>query len=68
MRAGGVPSIHVVIPRDAETDALRARHMALGRIFAPVAAAIPALIYPPIILLAAHLTWRCLPTLFAQVF
>ena len=66
--AARAPTIHVIIPRDPETDALRARHTALGHRFAPVAAAIPVLICPPMILLAALIIWRSLPTLIAQVF
>lgn len=65
--AARAPTIHVIIPRDPETDALRARHTALGHRFAPVAASIPALIYPPLALLAALVIWRSLPTLISQV-
>lgn len=65
--AARAPAIHVIIPLDPETEALRARHTAIGRTFAPVAEMIPALIFPPIALLAALITARSLPTLIAQV-
>lgn len=61
------PDMVIIIPRDVETDELRARQQRLARSFAAVAAAIPVAILPPCILLAAHLVWRCLPTLIAQV-
>lgn len=71
MRAGIVtarkPDLVITIPRDVETDALRARQQRLPIAFAPLAAAIPVAILPPCIVLVAHLAWRCLPTLIAQV-
>lgn len=61
------PDIVVVIPRDVETDDLRDRQRCLARAVAPIAAALPAAILPPVLFLAAHLAWRCIPTLITQV-
>lgn len=61
------PDMVITIPRDVETDELRARQQRLARSLATVAAAIPVVILPPCILLVAHLVWRCLPTLIEQV-
>lgn len=66
--AARAPAIHVIIPLDPETEALRARHRAIGRTFTPIAAMIPTVAFPPIALLAALIIWRSLPTLIAQVF
>lgn len=66
--AARAPHIHVIIPLDPETEALRARHTAIGRRFSPIAAMIPALIFPPIAVLAALIMRACLPALIAQVF
>lgn len=66
--AARAPAIHVIIPLDPETEALRARHTAIGRTFAPLAEMIAALIFPPIALLAALIARACLPTVLAQVF
>lgn len=63
-----IPAIIVVIPRDVETDDWRERQRCLARAVAPIAAALPAAILPPILMLAAHLAWRCIPTLISQVF
>lgn len=60
------PDMVITIARDVETDELRARQQRLARGCAPVAAAIPVVIIPACLLLAAHLAWRCLPTLIAQ--
>lgn len=61
------PDIVVVIPRDVETDDLRDRQRRLARAVAPIAAALPAAVLPLVLLLAAHLAWRCIPTLITQV-
>lgn len=61
------PAIIVRIPRDAATDDLRDRQRRLSRAVAPIAAALPAAILPPVLFLAAHLAWRCLPSLISQV-
>lgn len=61
------PDTVIIIPRDVETDELRARQQRLAHSFAPIAATIPVAILPPCLLLAAHLAWRCLPTFITQV-
>lgn len=71
MRAGQTdraPHVHIMLPRDVDSEALRARHQCLARFGARVSAAIPALIYPPIVLLAALIARACLPTLISKVF